>query len=219
MASMTLRYGRREAARKAALAFCCVFFMSGPAQAAPQRLLVFGDSLTAGYGLPAADGFQARLAAALKAKGLDVVLVDGAVSGDTTAGGRARLDWTLGDGADAAIVELGANDGLRGLDPKAMEANLAAILDALAARKIPVLLSGMLAAPNFGADYEAAYRAAFTRLGARPGLIFDPFFLEGVAGNPALNQADRIHPNAEGVRRIVARLLPLVEQLLAVARK
>ena len=229
MASMTSRYGRRAAARKAALAFCCVFFMCGAAQAASQRLLVFGDSLTAGSGLLAADGFQARLAAALKAKGVDVVLVDGAVSGDTTAGGRARLDWALGegalgggapgDGADAAIVGLGANDGLRGLDPKAMEANLAAILDALAARKIPVLLTGMLAAPNFGSEYEAAYRAAFARLGARPGLIFDPFFLEGVAGNPALNQPDRIHPNAEGVRRIVARLLPLVERLLAGARK
>lgn len=198
--------------------------MSGAARAAPLRLLVLGDSLTAGYGLAAADGFQARLSAALKARGLDVLLLDGAVSGDTTAGGRARLDWALGDpasggGADAAIVELGANDGLRGLDPKAMEANLAAILDALAARRIPVLLTGMLAPPNFGAEYEAAYRAAFARLSARPGLIFDPFFLEGVAGNPALNQADRIHPNPEGVRRIVARMLPLVEQLVAGARK
>jgi acyl-CoA thioesterase-1 len=219
MASMTAGYGLYRTARKAAISFCCLFFMSAGVQAAPLRLLVLGDSLTAGYGLAAADGFQARLSAALKARGLEVVLLDGAVSGDTSAGGRARLDWALADGADAAIVELGANDGLRGLDPKAMEANLAAILDALAARKIPVLLTGMLAAPNFGAEYEAAYRAAFTRLGARDGLIFDPFFLEGVAGDPSLNQADRIHPNPEGVRRVVARLLPLVEQLLAGARK
>jgi acyl-CoA thioesterase-1 len=198
--------------------------MSSTARAAPLRLLVLGDSLTAGYGLPVADGFQARLLAALRAKGIDVVLLDGAVSGDTTAGGRARLDWVLGDptsvgGADAAIVGLGANDGLRGLEPKAMEANLAAILDTLAARKIPVLLSGMLAPPNFGGDYESAYRAAFARLGTRPGLIFDFFLLDGVAGDPTLNQADRIHPNTQGVRRIVARILPLVEQLLAGVRK
>lgn len=185
------------------------------AQAAPLRLLVMGDSLAAGFGLPAADGFQAQLSAALKARGVDVVLLDGAVSGDTTAGGRARLDWALGDGADAALVELGANDGLRGLDPRTTEANLAAMLDALAARRIPVLFSGMLAPPNLGAAYGEEFRAAFARLGTRPGVIFDPFFLEGVAGDPALNQADRIHPNAEGVRRIVARILPLVEQVLA----
>jgi acyl-CoA thioesterase-1 len=120
----------------------------------------------------------------------------------------------LGDGADAAIVELGANDGLRGVDPAVTERNLRAILDALAARHIPVLLSGMYALPNLGPDYAAAFRAVFDRLGARPGVIYDPFFLDGVAAVPALNQPDRIHPNAEGVRRIVARLLPLVETLL-----
>jgi acyl-CoA thioesterase-1 len=185
------------------------------AQAAPLRLLVLGDSLAAGYGLPAAEGFQARLLAGLKARGLDVVLVDGAVSGDTTAGGLARLDWVLAEGADAALVELGGNDGLRGLDPRRTEANLAAILDRLAKEGIPVLLSGMLAPPNLGQEYGDAFKAAFQRLGARPGVMFDPFFLEGVAGEPALNQPDRIHPNAKGVDLIVARMVPLVADLLA----
>ncbi len=147
-----------------------------------------------------------------------MTVVDAAVSGDTTAGGRARLDWALGDGADAALVELGGNDGLRGLDPAATEANLSAILDALAARHIPVLLSGMYAPPNLGADYGRAFRAVFDRLGRRPGLRYDPFFLAGVAANPALNQPDGIHPNAAGVQRIVARLLPQVEALLDAAR-
>jgi acyl-CoA thioesterase-1 len=185
--------------------------------AAPIRLLVLGDSLTAGYGLPHADGFQAQLARALAAQGRDVRMIDAAVSGDTTAGGRARLDWALGDGADAAIVELGANDGLRGLDPAQMEANLSAILDTLAAKHIPVLLTGMYALPNFGADYGQAFKAVFDRLGARKGVLYDPFFLEGVAAVPSLNQADGLHPNAEGVRREVARLLPLVDRLLGEA--
>ena len=183
-------------------------------QGAPIRLLVLGDSLSAGYGLAQADGFESRLQAALRANGHDVTIIDGAVSGDTSAGGRARLDWTLGDGADAAIVELGANDGLRGLDPQEMEANLTAILDALAARRIPVLLSGMYAPPNLGPDYQKAFRAVFDRLGRRPGVLYDGFFLEGVAMVPGLSLADRMHPNPEGVRRVVARILPLVEKLL-----
>lgn len=188
--------------------------LAGAAGAAPIRLLILGDSLTAGYGLARGDGFQAQLAAALKARGRDVVLVDGAVSGDTTAGGRARLDWVLAEGADAALVELGGNDGLRALPPVASEANLAAILDELAGRHIPVLLSGMLAPPNLGPDYGTAFNGAFARLGRREGVLFDPFFLDGVAGDPALNQADGIHPNPAGVKRVVARLLPLVERLL-----
>jgi len=181
----------------------------------PVRLLVLGDSLSAGYGLAHADGFEVQLRAALRARGHEVTIVDGAVSGDTTAGGRARLDWVLADGADAAIVELGANDGLRGVDPKEMEANLTAILDTLAAKHIPVLLAGMYAPPNLGPDYGAAYKAVFERLSRRPGILFDPFFLEGVAAVPELNQADGMHPNPEGVKRVVARLLPLVEKLLS----
>jgi acyl-CoA thioesterase I len=187
------------------------------ARGAPVRLLVLGDSLSAGYGLAHSEGFQVQLAAALQARGHDVRIIDAAVSGDTTAGGLARLNWALGDGADAAIVELGANDGLRGVDPANTEANLTTILDTLAARRIPVLLSGMYAMSNLGRDYAEAFRAVFERLGKRPGLLFDPFFLEGVATVPALNQPDGVHPNAEGVRRTVVRVLPLVERLLAEA--
>ena len=216
MTSIAEAYGVGRALVKAGL--ISFFLYAAPVMAEP-RLLVLGDSLAAGYGLARADGFQARLAAALAARGIAVTMIDAAVSGDTTAGGRARLDWALGDGADAAIVELGGNDGLRGVDPRVTEQNLIAILDALAAKKIPVLLTGMLAPPNLGPDYGAEFRAVFTRLGTRPGILFDPFFLEGVAGERALNQSDGIHPNPEGVTRIVARLLPLVERLLTDIRR
>ena len=201
--------------REAAVVLVCLLFTSAAGAAPPPRLLILGDSLAAGYGLPAAQAFQAQLAAALAARGTPATVLDGAVSGDTTAGGRARLDWALGDGADAAIVELGGNDGLRGIDPRDTGANLAAILDALAQRHIPVLLAGMYAPPNLGAQYEAEFRAVFDRLGRRPGVLYDPFFLTGVAADPALNQPDGIHPNAAGVRRIVARMLPEVVKLLA----
>lgn len=175
------------------------------------RLLVLGDSLSAGYGLAQPDAFQAQLAKAFP----NVTIVDAAVSGDTTAGGLARLDWALADGADAAIVELGGNDGLRGIDPRDTRANLTIVLDTLQAKHIPVLLSGMYAPPNLGEDYEKQFRAVFDTLGQRPGLIYDPFFLQGVAADPALNQADHLHPNPEGVKRVVARLQPLVAKLLA----
>ena len=209
------RWGRPG--QTASVGLALILAATAPALGAPPRLLVLGDSLTAGYGLPHEDGFEFQLQAALKAHGHDVLIVDGAVSGDTSAGGRARLDWTLADGADAAIVELGANDGLRGLDPKDMEANLTAILDSLASRHIPVLLTGMYAPPNLGPDYQRAFRAVFDRLGKRPGVLYDPFLLDGVATHRDLIQADGLHPNAEGVKREVARLLPLVEQLLAEA--
>ncbi len=193
-----------------------VMLTAGPsARAEPVRLLVLGDSLSAGFGLPHADGFEAQLAAALHERGHDVRIIDAAVSGDTSAGGLARLDWALGDGADAAIVELGANDGLRGVDPADTEANLTTILDTLAARHIPALLTGMYAMPNLGRDYAQAFRVVFDRLGNRPGILYDPFFLQDVAAVPALNQPDMLHPNPDGVKRIVARLLPLVEKLLA----
>ncbi len=201
--------------RKGWFAIAMALAVVAPAIGAPPRLLVLGDSLTAGYGLAHDQGFEVQLQQALKAHGHDVSIVDGAVSGDTSAGGLARLNWTLGEGADAAIVELGANDGLRGLDPKDMEANLSAILDELAAKHIPVLLTGMYAPPNLGPDYQKAFRAVFDRLGKRPGVIYDPFLLEGVALHSELIQADGLHPNAEGVRREVARILPLVEQLLS----
>ena len=186
----------------------------GVAGARTLKLLVFGDSLAAGYGLAAPDAFQAQLGAALKADGFDVQILDGGVSGDTTAGGRARLDWALADKPDAVLVELGGNDGLRGTDPKETESNLDAILDTLKARHLPTLLSGMEAPPNLGAPFSQQFRAVFTRLGQRPGLLYDPFFLAGVAGDPALNQPDHIHPNPAGVKIVVARIKPLVERLL-----
>jgi acyl-CoA thioesterase-1 len=217
--SMMAQYGARSRRTNATMALVAVFvLLCNIAQARTIRILVLGDSLAAGYGLAAPDGFQARMTQALRARGHDVSLVDGAVSGDTTAGGRARLDWAIGDGVDAALVELGGNDGLRGLDPRNTEANLAAILDQLAAKNIPTLLTGMEAPPNLGADYGTAFRSVFTRLGHRPGILFDPFFLEGVATDPALNQADHIHPNPEGVKKEVARLLPIMETLLAAVK-
>ncbi len=194
-----------------------VIWMPLATAAPPIRLLILGDSLTAGFGLPRADGFQARLRQALAGRGIDVTILDGAVSGDTSAGGLARLDWALGDGADAAIVELGANDGLRGLPSAEMERNLTEILDRLAAKHVKVLLSGMYPLSNFGPDYRREYRAVFDRIGKRPGIHYDSFFLEGVATVPALLQADGLHPNAEGVARIVERLLPLVIRLLTEA--
>ena len=203
------RHGQRCLALIALLLWC------GPAAAAPVQLLILGDSLTAGYGLPVADGFQAKLAAALKARGADVILVDGAVSGDTSADAAARLDWVLAGGrVDAALVELGGNDALRGLDPDAMQRNLTHILDVLQADHIPVLLSGMLAPPSLGSEYGQRFQAVFTKLGQRPGVLYDPFFLANVAEHPALVQGDGIHPNAAGVNVEVARLLPLVLRLL-----
>ena len=185
------------------------------AAAGPVRLLALGDSLTAGYGLDPGQGFVPRLQAALEARGRQVRVLDGGVSGDTTAGGLARLDWSLADDPQAAIVELGGNDGLRGLPPAETRRNLAAILDRLAARRIPVLLSGMIAPPNLGADYGREFAGVFPELArSRPGVILDPFFLEGIAGDPALNQPDGIHPNPRGVALLVSRILPAVETLL-----
>ncbi len=193
---------------------------ANPAWAAPPlQLLILGDSLTAGYGLPASEGFQAKLAASLRAKGENVVLIDAAVSGDTSADAAARLDWVLAGGpVDAAFVEIGGNDALRGLDPALMQKNISYILDVLTAKHIPVLLSGMIAPPSYGADYDDRFKAAFTALSHHKGIIYDPFFLAGLPGHPALVQSDGIHPNAAGVEVEVARLLPLVEQLLAQAK-
>jgi acyl-CoA thioesterase-1 len=185
--------------------------------AAPIRLMVLGDSLAAGYGLPPGQGFVPQLQRALDARGgRPVRVLNAGVSGDTTAGGLARLDWALADRPDCAIVELGGNDGLRALPPAQSYANLNAILDRLAARNIPVLLAGMLAPPNLGAEFGREFSDIFHRLAReRPSLVFYPFFLEGVAGDTALNQPDGIHPNAEGVAEIVRRILPAVEALLA----
>lgn len=198
-----------------------VFGPSSASSAEPLRLLAFGDSLTAGYGLRQRDGFVPRLQTALREAGLDVEVINAGVSGDTTAGGLARLDWVLasvGGRPQAAIVELGANDGLRGFDPGTTEANLDAILAKLREREIAVLLAGMLAPPNLGREYADAFNALYPRLAEKHDVALYPFFLDGVAAQAALNQGDGIHPNAAGVGVIVERILPSVKALVEAAR-
>ena len=189
--------------------------MASPAAALPLRIVALGDSLTAGYGVPADASFPARLETALRAKGHDVTIVNAGVSGDTAAQGLARLDWALADGADAAIVELGANDALRGLDPALTRQSLTAILDALKARGIPVLLAGMRAPPNMGATYVEEFDSIYPDLARSHSAILYPFFLDGVAGVRGLNLEDGIHPNAKGVAVIVDGITPKVEELIA----
>ena len=184
------------------------------ALAQPVTILALGDSLTAGLGLEASEAFPARLEAALKAKGLDVRIVNGGVSGDTAAAGLARLDWALSDNVDGLIVELGANDALRGLDPAQTETALDGILAKAAARQLPVLIAGMRAPPNLGPDYAAGFDAIYPRLAEKHGAMIYPFFLDGVAAQPSLNQADGIHPNGKGVDIIVERIMPSVEGLI-----
>ena len=185
------------------------------------RVLAFGDSLTQGYGVPPGMDFPTVLERALKTKGVDATIINAGVSGDTSAGGLARLDWSLGDAKtqpDAAIVELGANDGLRGLAPAEMEKNLDAILARLKARNIPVLLAGMKGPRNFGSAYAAEYDAVFPRLAKKYNALFYPFFLEGVALDRALVQPDGLHPNPKGVEIIVNRIAPLVTELVRQAQ-
>ena len=179
---------------------------------------MFGDSLAAGYGLTAEDSFSRQMERALGERGIFARVLDHGVSGDTSAGGRQRVAWMLQDRPKLVIVELGANDALRGLSPEAMEDNLAAILGALEQYGAGVLLAGMRAPPNLGQDYVKRFESVFPRLAARYGVALYPFFLEGVAGDARLNQADGIHPNVAGVARIVERILPLVESLLATPR-
>jgi acyl-CoA thioesterase-1 len=190
---------------------------SSVAGAEPLRLVVLGDSLTAGYGLPIKDAFPAQLEAALRARGIGVTVVNAGVSGDTTAGGRARLDWVLASTPSAVIIELGANDGLRGIEPAATAGNLDAIIVQLRQRRIPILLAGMYAPANLGRDYTKAFNAIYPRLAKSHNVILYPFFLDGVAGMPALNQDDGIHPNAKGVATIVERIIPFAIRLLGKA--
>lgn len=185
--------------------------------AQPVTLLAFGDSLTAGLGLQPPDAFPAKLEQALRARGHDVVVINAGVSSDTAADGLARLDWSLSDNIDAVIVELGANDALRGLPPSQAEAALDGILARLAEKKKPVLIAGMRSPPNMGPDYVAAFNGMYPRLAQKYGAILYPFFLAGVAADPALNQADGMHPNPKGADIIVSRILPSVEQLIGKA--
>ncbi len=184
----------------------------------PLRIVAFGDSLTAGYGLPADAAFPAKLQQALAAKGIATEIANAGVSGDTTAGGLARLDWSIPDGTEAVILELGANDSLRGVDPKLTRGALEAMLERLKARHIPVLLAGMLAPRNMGPEYGAAFDAIYPDLAKKYGAILYRFFLDGVAADPKLNQRDGLHPTAAGVDVIVAKILPAVEQLAAAAK-
>ncbi len=184
----------------------------------PVKIVVLGDSLSAGFGLPADAAFPARLALALKAKGIAATVTNAGVSGDTASGGLGRLDWSVPEGTEAVILELGANDALRGLDPNVTKAALDATLGKLKDRHIAVLLAGMQAPRNMGPDYVRSFDAIYPALASTHSVVFYPFFLDGVATDPKLNQGDGLHPNAAGVDVIVARILPRVEQLIAVAR-
>ena len=204
-----------------AVALLATFFggvFSPPASAADgpiRTIMALGDSLTSGYGLPPADAFPVKLEAALRARGHAVRVINAGVAGDTTAGGRARLAWMLADKPDAVILELGANDGLRGLDPAETLANLRAIMEQLKAADLPVLLAGMRAPPNLGRDFGAEFDTIFATVALEYDALFYPFFLEGVAARPTLNQNDGIHPNSAGVAIVVERIIPSVEALLS----
>jgi acyl-CoA thioesterase I len=178
------------------------------------KMVVLGDSLSAGLGLAGTAAFPARLQKALESKGIKVEMINAGVSGDTTSGGRDRLDWSIPEGTEAVILELGANDALRGTDPNVTRAALSDILTRLKARKIAVLLCGMLAPPNYGDDYAARFNAIYPDLSKSFGVPLYPFFLEGVAADAKLNQPDGIHPTAEGVDIIVKNILPTVEAFL-----
>ncbi len=190
-----------------------------PVWAAPLRLTALGTSLTQGYGLPPGTEFTVQLQAALRAQKYDVTVVNAGVSGDTSADGLSRLDWSLADHPDAVILELGSNDMLRGLPPEQLEKNLRAILGKLKAAHVPVLLCGMMAQRNLGPDYVKAFDAIYPKLAKETGVLFYPFLLDGVALNPKLNQGDGMHPNPAGVKIIVGRILPVVKQLLAQVKK
>lgn len=215
------RYGAAQGGRNraaAALALCACL-LAAPAAAEGVRIVALGDSLTHGYGLPPEEAFPVQLEAWLRENGApEATVVNAGVSGDTTAGGLARLDWSLAEGADALIVALGGNDLLRGIDPESSRANLDAILTEAGARGLPVLLSGMRAPLNYGADWKRAFDAMYPELAEAHGALYDPFFLEGVQDDRALWQSDGLHPNAAGVAVIVERIGPLALELVAAAQ-
>ena len=183
------------------------------------KILALGTSLTQGYGLPPGTEIPVQLEAALKASGINATVINAGVSGDTSADGLSRLDWALADKPDAAIIELGSNDMLRGLPPENTEKNLRGILTKLKAAKIPVLLCGMGAQRNLGPEYVKRFDSIYPRLAKEDGVLFYPFVLEGVALKRELNQADGMHPNPAGVKVIVSRMLPLVKQLVGQVKR
>ncbi len=201
---------------------CAAFLLwmtaAGLAADRPVKIVALGDSLTAGFGVSAANAFPAKLEKALKAKGFAVEVVNAGVSGDTAAGGLARLDWAVPPDTDAVIVELGANDMLRGKDPNQTRHSLDEIVRQLTERRIAVLLTGMRAAPNLGGDYARGFEPIYPELAAKYDVLFYPFFLDGVASDSKLNQRDGLHPTPAGVDAIVGRILPKVEELVAQAR-
>jgi acyl-CoA thioesterase-1 len=208
--------GVKPAALARAAVVALAMAAAAPAQAERTvKIVALGDSLTAGYGLPADAAFPVRLERALTGKGLAVEIANAGVSGDTAADGLSRLDWSVPDGTDAVILELGANDALRGLDPKGTRAALESILQRLKERQVAVLIAGMRAPRNLGPDYARAYDAIFPELAERYDCLFYPFFIDGIVGDRGLNQSDGIHPTAAGVDVIVARLLPKAEELVA----
>ncbi len=186
-----------------------------PAAAAPVKLVGFGDSLMAGYQLPPADAFPTRLQKALNDKGVDVTIENAGVSGDTTSGGLARIDWSVPDGTDGVILELGANDALRGISPADSRANLERMIVRLKERGIAVLLVGMLAPPNMGEDYGKTFNAIYGDLAKAHGVTLYPFFLDGVVTHPDLQLEDGMHPNAKGVGVMVDHFLPTAEAFIA----
>ncbi len=188
------------------------------AEKPPVRIVALGDSLSAGFNLPASAAFPARLERALREKGYAVEIANAGVSGDTATGGLARLDWSVPDGTDAVIVELGANDMLRGIAPTVTQRALDGIVHRLTERRIAVLLAGMRALPNLGIDYVNGFETIYPEIAAKYHVLLYPFFLDGVAGEAKLNQRDGLHPTAAGVDVIVGRILPKVEELLARVR-
>lgn len=201
--------------RPSALFFAALLLTAAPAGARTLRIVDIGDSLTAGLGLPADEAFPARLEARLKEDGLNVRVADAGVSGDTTAGGLSRLDWALGDRPDLVILALGANDALRGTDPEAVKANLDKMIDKIQASGAKLLLLGMWAPPNWGKAYQESFDRIYPDLAKAHRVPLYPFFLEGVAMNPDLNQPDGLHPNAKGVGVLVDRIAPIVAKLAA----
>lgn len=194
--------------------FFAIWFMWGEALAGTTTILALGDSLTAGYGLPPGQSLPDKLQESLRAKGVDVTFINAGVSGDVAAQGAARLDWALTGDVNAVIVELGANDALRGLAPAQAEAALREILSKLKSKHLPVLLLGMKAPPNLGADYMTKFDGMYARLAQDYGTLLYPFYLDGVAGQLELNQPDGIHPNEKGLAIIVPKILPFVEKLI-----
>ena len=201
-----------KAVIRALIAIGWMVVLSSPFQAAePVRIVAFGDSLSAGYELPENEGFPKQLEAALKAKGFDVIVENSAVSGDTSSGGLERLDWSIAEGTDLVVLELGANDALRGIDPALTRANIDQMIQRLKARNIKVVLAGMLAPPNMGADYAEPFNAIYPDLSQQHQVALYPFFMDGVITKSDLKLNDGLHPNSKGVAVIVAGILPIIE--------